>query len=461
MKLGAGTSLVSQTIAPGVAVHVLPAPRFKTVTLSVFLHRPLARETATPMALLPSVLVRGSRELPTQADLTRALDELYGADLSAAVVKNGEVQSAAFHLNVVDRRYLPDGADVWRRAVEVLAGVVARPLLLDGGFRPDYVEQEKVNLGRQIDAVRNDKARYAAVRLIEEMCRGERFSLQPLGRREDIPRITPQGLAAVHEGLLRTAPVDIFLVGGEDPEDYLPAIRESFRWEGRSPEELPRTETGKAPSRPRQVVEGEDVEQGKLALGYRTGVTLADDDYAALQVYNGTLGGFVHSKLFKNVREGASLAYYAHSQVDPLKGVLVVSSGIETRNFERALAIVEEQVAAMERGDISDEELRQTKLALADRLRVAQDSPSAIVARALGDILGGRRRELPEALAEIERVTREDVVRVASRIRLDTVYFLTRRDDPRLSGGEPEDAARRAALVREAARPSEAGGAGS
>lgn len=429
-------------IGPGIHAHVLPAPRFKAVTVSVYLHRSLRADTVTETALLPSVLARGSRDLPTQADLTRALDTLYGAGVSATVVKSGETQSVAFHMDVIDERYLPGGEDVWRRALDVLAGLVSRPLAEDGAFRADYVDQEKTNLARQIEAIVNDKVRYAHFRCIQEMCRNEPFALPALGRAEDLPGIRPDDLFSAHQELLRTAPIDVFLVGGERPADLLPALREAFKWERGDLRAPAPTTTRPAPAEPRVVIEGQAVEQGKLALGYRTGVTLADDDYFALQAYNGTLGGFIHSKLFKNVREKASLAYYASSSADPMKGILVIQSGIEIDQYERALAIIEEQVDAMARGDISDEEMLYTKRGLIDRLRSSQDNPGAIIGTALAERLAGRRYTIDERLRGIEGVTKEDVVRMASRVKLDTVYFLTNADDPRVNSAPATPAAK-------------------
>ncbi|MBX5476356.1 MAG: insulinase family protein [Clostridia bacterium] len=424
-------SFVRVALGDGVTAHILTAPRFKTVTLSVYLHRPLRRETVTANALLPQVLLRGSRELPTLAALARRLDELFGASVSSGAEKIGEDQAIAFHLNVVDDRFLPEGQAAWRAAVRVLAGLIRDPLLEGGAFRADYVEQEKANLGHRIQSLYNDKARYANMRLIAEMCAGEPFALHPLGFREDLEELDPRRLVEHHRSLLDAAPVDVFLVGGERAEDLLPALQEAFAWDRGVPEALPPTRAGEPPAEPRVVVERQPVQQGKLAMGYRAGVTIADPLYFAFVMYNGILGGFVHSKLFRNVREKASLAYYASSHADALKGIMLVASGIESRNYERAVGIIQEQVAAMERGDITDDELEFTRRALIERLRAASDSPAAMISGALAERLGGRPMSQEERIAGIEAVRKDDVVEVAHRVRLDTIFFLTHLEDDR------------------------------
>ncbi len=61
-------------------------------------------------------------------------------------------------------------------------------------------------------------------------------------------------------------------------------------------------------------------------------------------MYNGVLGGYPHSKLFTNVREKASLAYYASSRFDGHKGILTIQSGIEMANYEKAVDIIRKQL---------------------------------------------------------------------------------------------------------------------
>src|SRR5690606_37284817 len=111
----------------------------------------------------------------------------------------------------------------------------------------------------------------------------------------------------------------------------------------------------------KRVEEALDVSQGKLNIGLALPVLASDDDYPAALVYNGILGGFPHSKLFVNVREKASLAYYASSRYDGWKGYAMIQSGIDVRNRDKALSIIEEQLAELAGGRITDAELAQTK----------------------------------------------------------------------------------------------------
>jgi predicted Zn-dependent peptidase len=408
-----------------VRVFHTPSTKFKTVSMRVYLHAPLVAEMVTKTALVPHVLARGTRALPTLGDLARRCEELYGAGLGAGVAKIGESQSLYVAVEAVEDRFLP-------AAAKSIAGGLAllRELLLDpardgrGLLRSDVLDQEKENLAHRIQALINDKIRYASMRLVEEMCRGEPFGLHAYGRIEDLPGIDAAAVTARYEDLVAQAPVDVFAVGG--PASLKDEIAAAFDLGGRGG--LPATSPGKAPAEVRRVTEVQPVDQGKLCLGYRTPVRLGDRRHGAAVMYNGILGGFPHSKLFRNVREKASLAYYASSRYESLKGIVMISSGIEPERFGDALRITEEQVADMAAGRITKEEFTGTVSGLRNRLRSAEDSPGTMIELAAEEAMVSAPRTLEERLAAIDAVTQDDVVAVAQDVQLDTVYFLTSKE---------------------------------
>ena len=159
----------------------------------------------------------------------------------------------------------------------------------------------------------------------------------------------------------------------------------------------------------------------------RTGLTFAEDDYFPLLMYNGILGAFPHSKLFQNVREKASLAYYAYSRLEKHKGLMLISAGIEVGQYEQTLDIIRQQVDSMVRGEFNDEEFDNTVSGLRNQFMVEEDNPALIINRTIDGLLTGRLEDTDTFLARLDAVTREDVARVAAQVKLDTVYFLTKK----------------------------------
>jgi predicted Zn-dependent peptidase len=424
-----GSDFLSQALAEGVTLHIHPTEKFKTTTVYLHIQQPLSPETVTYGALLPMVLARGSAEHPTTAALAAQFDDLYGAHFGCDVGRRGEVQLLSFRLEVVGDRFVPEGS-LFGEALRTLAGVLLRPAQEDGGFVARYVEQEKANLRRRIEGLINDKQGYAFYRCAQEMCRGEPFELHRLGRIADLDGITPGSLAAYHEQMLRSAPVDLFVVGAVDPERTASAVAEAFA--ALPPESRPATGTlvKAAPERaPRTVQETMDVNQGVLVIGFRTGTTVRDEGYVPLLVANGLLGAFGHSKLFQNVREKHGIAYYAYSMLETVKGIGYMYAGIDFGQFQNAVAICTEQLRALQEGGIGEEELETTKRALTGETLSALDSPGDLVDLALDRVFSGRELSVQDRCEAVAGVTREQVTEAARRIAVDTVYFLTGKEE--------------------------------
>ena len=163
-------------------------------------------------------------------------------------------------------------------------------------------------------------------------------------------------------------------------------------------------------------------------MGFSTPVTFHHPDYPKMQVTNGIFGGFAHSKLFMNVREKESMAYYASSSYSSHYGLVYVMAGIDAELEEKAVKLITEQLTVLQNGDITDLELEQTKALLKNGIKSAFDS-------ARGQIeVFDQFKELDEnftadqLISKWEAVTKEDVKKMASEIKLEIVYLLSGKE---------------------------------
>lgn len=425
---------IRSTLAEGVNLYIQATPKFKTTTIYVYFHMPLEPVTVTFNTLLPMVLARASADFPTTAELSRHFDDLYGASFGVDVNRRGEVQSTVFRLEVPNEQHIPGEAGLLKQSLETLSGIITRPLILVDGLKPEYVAQETANLKQIIEGLINDKRRYAMVRCTAAMLEGEPFALYRLGRVEDLAGVTPQSLLEHHHRVISSAPVDIFVIGDVDVEATRDLVATTLVLPpaavgGRK---FPETMVKRVPGRPvRDVVDRLDVNQGVLVIGFRTGVTLRDEQYFPMLVANGILGGFPHSKLFQGVREKNSLAYYAYSAVETVKGVGFMYAGIEFDDMEKAKAIMLEELKAVQEGQITDEEFETTIETLVNDMLSAADSAAAMADLAVDQVFSGQGLSIEERVARYRKVTKEQVAEAARRFTLDTIYFLNK-----LEGGE-------------------------
>ena len=151
--------------------------------------------------------------------------------------------------------------------------------------------------------------------------------------------------------------------------------------------------------------------------------------YPALLVCNALYGGTAHSKLFRNVREKLSLCYFASSMLDTIKGLMVVSSGVEFVDFGRAEQAILDQLEAVRRGEFTSEEHTAAIRAVINGLVSRKDSQGQMEDDCVTQLLACGQWTDPKKLAkDVERVTPQQVSQMAQIIELDTVYRLTGRE---------------------------------
>lgn len=413
-----------------VHVHVLPSDKYKMSSVWMQLERPLSRDEVTASVLLPHVLLRGTERHPSPEDLMQAFDDLYGASISARSGKRGDVQTIELTLQVPADRYVGEGVRLFASAMSLLGEVLTHPYLPDGEFSPSAVETE-IELHRQrLENLINDKISYAMERCVEVLCEGEAYGIARLGYAADLAAITPRSLAETYRGWLASSPLHVYIVSADAPERVMDEVFAALQplinaCDARSAHPGVMTVSPPPSGRdPRVVVERMEVNQAKLNMGLRTGVGFGSDDYPALLVYNGLLGAFEHSRLFVHVRERASLAYYASSRLDTLKGLIFIAAGIQESDYEKTSAIIEEQLAALRRGDVSEDDLRFTKEGLIHQYLQSDDQPFTSAMMHMFARFCGRERSVESLMDAVTAVTVDDVMRVAAAVSLDAVYLL-------------------------------------
>ena len=411
-------------ILPGVHLTAVQTEKFKTGCFSVNLLRPLCREEAALNALLPNVLLRGTKEYPTMQAISAFLDERYGASVGSLVRKRGEVQTVGFYADFLSDRLAPDGSPILQPMIEFVCQTLLKPVRTNWLLEEPYVSSEQLNLINAIEANLNEKRSYAARQLVKTMCAGEAYGVSRLGETEEVRAITPQSLTDHWQKVLAGSRAEIFYLGAQAPETVAGLFAEQLQRLPREELSQPGTQVIRHAEAVKERFETLDVTQGKLCMGLRTGITSRDPEYPALVLLNAVFGAGTTSKLFLNVREAKSLCYYASSGIDAVKGIMTVSSGIEFEKYDEARAAILEQLDRCRQGEISDKELSDAKRHLDSGLRMQADSPGGLDNFYVGQAITGLNGTLEGLRERIGQVTKEQVIATAQSLSLDTVYFL-------------------------------------
>ena len=416
-----------EAIKEGITFHKINTNKFKTNLFAIFLTTKLDRETITKNALLTAVLRRGTKNLPTQEDISKQLENMYGASFDCGVEKTGDNHIMKFYLESINNEFLPSQENLSKECMEILLDVVFNPYLENGKFKQEYIDGEKENLKQVIQGKIDNKAKYAYDRCVEEMYKNEPYGLYKYGYIEDLDNIDAQSLYEYYLDLIKNVKIDIFVSGDLD-EQIVSEIKENeiiksldervanynINKENQIKEKV---------EQPQVVTESMQITQGKLIFGLDVLDNKKESKYAT-SVYNIILGGSTNSKMFQNVREKASLAYSAGSNYLRQKDNVFIKCGIDIPNYEKAVDIIKEQLKQMENGDFTEEDIQNAKIIIDSSVGSIPESQDSEITYYFAQELSDEFVSTEDYIKKINSVNKEEIVDIAKKIQINTIYFL-------------------------------------
>ena len=417
----------------GIKLHTINTNKFKTNLIAIFLSIPLTRENVTKNALLSSILRRGCQKYKTQEEISKKLEEMYGAEFNCGLDKLGKNHVLKFYIESINDEFLPEAKEnMLKQSIEILSEIVFNPLAENNGFNEEYTNQEKENVKQIIEAKKDNKARYALFRCVEEMFKDKAEGLYKYGYVEDLENINANNLYEYYKELIDTCKIDIFVSGkleNTNIEQLIEQDQNLSNLKEREPKyNINKPEEKNPIQEVNNVEEKLDVTQGKLVIGYDVEASkqeIEDEKFRYIgMLYNAILGGTATSKLFQNVREKASLAYTASSSFSYYTGNIFVNAGIEIDNFEKATEIIKEQIEDMKQGNFSEEDIENAKKTIVSNIAGISDEQDTEIIYFLGQELSGRNISLEQYAQFVQDVKKDEIEDFARKININTIYFL-------------------------------------
>ncbi|GBG96462.1 EF-P 5-aminopentanol modification-associated protein YfmF [Lactococcus termiticola] len=410
-------------LTEGVKLHIIPTKKFKTVRLMIRFRGLLTEETLAKRVLISNLWETSNQAYPTAQSFARRLSEMYGANFSTSVAKKGTQHLLTINMAFVNQAFIDE--DSLAEAIAFVKSVIFEPDVDEekaGRFNPAVFEREKRNLSHYLKAMNEDRGYYASRKLSSLFFSDKEQGLPGVANSELLEPETPESVYAYYQEMLAKDNIDIIVLGDVNEDEVVQQFQ-AFSFEGRK--ELTEVLYHQDPKALVSEVEDKEVAQSILQLAYLLPCSYGDEDYLTLQVMNGLLGGFAHSKLFMNVREKAQLAYSAGSTFDSFSGLLKIAIGIDASNYEQALSLTKAQVQAMADGDFTDDEVEQTKTMLRNSFYIGLDSAGNLLEMAYVEALVPERHiDDDEFLRRLDAVTKADVMKLASRLELQAQYFM-------------------------------------
>ena len=412
----------------GYDLHLIPTNKFKNITISLKLQNTLDEKTVAKRTLLSFMLTTGTEKYPSTQELSIYLESMYGMKLGANVVTKGKSHIININSICINQEYLPYKEDLIQRQIQLLNDIFFKPNASKTVFDQTMFERKKKELVERLINNQDDKFYYSLEKMFEYMGKGTCLGISSHGNIEDIKKIENEELFSYFKECIKNDQKHIYVVGNVD-ESIVHVFENCLSFEKNNSifESVYSFEKNRKDLL--EIIEKQDVTQAKLNMGYRISVNYNHQNHYAFVVFNAIFGGMSQSKLFKVVREKNSLCYYISSSYDAFNGVMVITAGIEGKDYHQTVQLIKEQLKEMQDGCFDQDDIDTAKLMIKNSMKKTNDEPLSQVAVQYNRDITGKKETNEQYLEKIENVTYQDIVDVCQNIELDTIFLLKGRNE--------------------------------
>lgn len=408
-------------------LHVIKTDKFKTTTVQINFKRKLKKEEITYRNMIINMLCDSTKLYPTKREMLIATEELYELCYSGMNYISGKYNIMNLSVTFLNEEYTEEG--MFDKSIDFLYELIFNPNITKEHDRVAF-NQKSFNIAYNtlrdnIIAQKENPDSYSRIRMLENMDNDSYISYRSYGYLEDLEKINSAKLYKYYESILNSDIIDIFVIGNVSESKVKSIISEKFK----KVKTLKKTSEShfitnkKVRLIPRTFKEKQNISQSKLVLGYKIDKMSDFELRYVLNVYSYILGGGPDSKLFRNIREKHSMCYHISSTSQPLTSLLIIQAGINKSNFKKALSLIKKEVSSMKKGNFSNEDIIKAKITYVNSLKELEDNPSSILSLYAGmEYLNSD--DLDNRFKKINRVTKSDVIKLAGKIHLDTIYLL-------------------------------------
>lgn len=416
----------SKTMIGNVGYTAIIDPKFKTQKVCVCFLTELDSKTASENAMAIGIIGSSNSKYKNISEITAKLNSLYGANISAYVLRRGDIQRLGINISSICNKYALEGEDISADVISILLDCLFLPNAHQDPntgktrFASEPFEYRRKDLLDTIEAEINNKRGYAILQANKSIFKGESCANSPYGTKDTAKAVTPESAYEAYQNLLKYAQIEIYYVGPERNPAADKMIADAFSTLDRTPSPLTFNKPSPLKSEVCRSEESLDVNQCKMVMAFKT----SSNDIDAVKLMNTIFGATPFSKLFVNVREKQSLCYYCASTFNRLKKTIIVDCGIEEENIKKAENEISAQLEEIKNGNFSDEEIKNSLLSMINSLRAVGDTTMSYAEWYFNCYINGEETTPDQEAQKLSAVTRERIIAAAKSFEIDTVYVM-------------------------------------
>lgn len=406
----------------GFDLHVIKTGRFKTVFYSVNVRFDDARENERYTSLLGRMLIQTSSHYDSLRDINVACASIYDPSYNIRVLESGSQNILNLTASFANEKYTEKGMN--EKNFKFLSEFLFEPKIIDGGFDEEVFETQKEKLLEYYRTLKDRPQNYAGSRLSEEM-QIKKYKVMKLDELiQEIESLTSKELYDFYKMVMDSGKLDIFVSGDVDPEEIREIISKVIQFKGFKRGNINHlVKQNDYNEKANIIIESSSNTQSNLIVGCKLlDLTEFERKYVFV-LYSWILGGGMNSLLTQTVREENSLCYYIYAARQNLFETMKIYAGINGDDFEKTYSLIQEEMSNMKKGNFSSELFEGVKEIYYNSLVKIEDGQSDLVGSYTSELFVGND-SIEKRRAQMEKVTKEDVMNLAKKVHIDTVYLL-------------------------------------
>lgn len=401
-------------------VHIIKTDKFKTVALNVSIRFDDRREDIKYFGLLKRMLVNTSKYYESIRDLNIACSRIYDPVYSVNVLSSGSQDILELEASFSNEKYTECGMN--EKALKFLLDVLFEPRIIDDGFDNEIFKIQKEKVLEDLRNIKNNPRRYAEIRLLECMKVREYDVIKIDELISEISSLTSKELYSFYKYIMENGVLDITLCGDLD-ENIVDVFKKYVKFDGKYIHKNHVINQRSYNKEANVVIEDSNNTQSNLIVGCKLlDLTDFERNYV-LVLYSWILGGGMGSLLNQTVREKNSLCYYIYAVRQYLLSTVKIYAGINASDYDKTYELIKKEMKNMEDGNFSLDLLNSVKEIYYNSLIRMEDSNADIV-YGFNMMLFTGMDKLEERKEKMKSVTKEDVIKLAKKVHIDTVYLL-------------------------------------
>lgn len=405
----------------GFDLHVIKTDRFKTISYNINIRFDDEKDTERYMGLLSRLLIQTSKKYDSLRDINVACASIYDPSYNIRVLSSGSKDILTLTASFANEKYTEAGMN--EANFKFLTSFIFEPKIIDNGFDREVFEIQKEKLLEYYRTMKDRPQDYAGGRLSEEMkCKKyDVMSLDDLIK--SIESLTAKDLYSFYKKIMDEGKLDIFVCGDVEPLEIRDIFSKLIKFKGTKEKIEHLVKQTSYNKKERIIIEPSNNVQSNLAIGCKLmDLTDFERNYVFV-LYSWILGGGMNSLLTQTVREKNSLCYYIYAIRQNLFETMKIYAGINGSDFDKTYSLVKEEMNNMEKGNFSLELFEGVKEIYYNSLIKIEDSQSEIVGNYTSELFT-HNDKIDVRKKQMEKVTKEDVMNLAKKVHIDTVYLL-------------------------------------